>query len=308
MNKNPATKHFWRLFGPILLYWGIEFVVNLVAETVIMAPLMGEMMSSRLAEGGTFSQEDVLNLMTQTLELVSKYQVQILAISAICTIPVTIHLFRADRKRERTLNIPVNKKASLGKYVQIIVLGIVACIGLNCLSVMTDIAFSSKTYQETSEAFYAASVPLQFLCLGIIIPLAEELMFRGVLYKRYREANKFLSAALYSTLLFSMTHGNMVQFLYTFILGIFLAYVYEKYGSFKAPVVLHIVANLTSLVLTNTGTFAWLSSSAFRMGMATVLCAFVGSVVFVLMQKIDEKPEGIEPPKEDDRITPDMFR
>lgn len=311
MNKNPGAKPFWRLAGPILLYWGIQFIVKFTVGMVIMAPYLGEMMSASLAAGGNMTQDDMMNLAMQNtekvLEVVMQHQVGILTIAAICTIPLTWYLFHADRNKERTLNLPQNKKAGAVKYVLILGLGVAICAGANCLMVMANLAFSSETYQQTSAALYAASVPVQFLCLGIIIPLSEELMFRGVLYKRYKEYNKFLSAALYSTLLFSLIHGTMVQFVYTFILGIFLAYVYEKYGSFKAPLILHITVNMVSLILTNTGGLNWLLGSAFRLGMTAILCAFIGSVMFVFIQKIEEKPELAEPPEED-KITPDMFR
>lgn len=310
MNKNPGAKQFWRVCGPILLYWLIEFAASTFAGLVVMLPHFGEFMRN-MAEAGVQTQEQATELILQQYEtmlnLVMKYQVEIMAAAALCTIPLTAYLFHADRKRERTLKLPVNKKAESWRYLEIIGLGAAICIGLNCLAVMTNLAFASAEYQETSEVFYSASVPVQYLCLGIIIPLTEELMFRGVLFQRYRERSKFLSAALYSTVLFSLTHGNMVQFLYTFILGFLLAYVYEKFGSFKAPVLLHIVANMTSLIMTNTGVFDWLLGKASRLGIVTVACAFVGSVMFVLIQRIDEKPEGIEIPQENQH-TPDMFR
>ncbi|MCI6465051.1 MAG: CPBP family intramembrane metalloprotease [Faecalicatena sp.] len=310
MNKNPGAKQFWRVCGPILLYWLIEFVASTFAGFVVMIPHLGGFMK-KLAEADVTTQEQATELMMQQYEnmlnLIMKYQVEILAIAALCTIPLTAYLFHADRKRERTMSIPVNKKAEPWRYLEIIGLGAAVCIGLNCLAVMSNIAFASVEYEETSEVFYSASLPVQYLCLGIIIPLTEELMFRGVLFQRYRERSKFFSAALYSTILFSLTHGNMVQFLYTFVLGLLLAYVYEKFGSFKAPLLLHIVANMTSLILTNTGGFDWLLGKASRLGIMTVACAFIGSVMFVLIQRIDEKPELPDMPHENQNMM-DLFR
>ena len=116
-----------------------------------------------------------------------------------------------------------------------------------------------------------------------------------------------MKAALLAALLFSISHGNMVQFIYTFVLGVFLGYTYEKFGSFKAPVVLHIVVNMISLILTDTGALTWLSDEPLRMGIVTVICAFAGSAMFVLIQKINEKPDG-GGPSEESNISPDMFR
>lgn len=52
-----------------------------------------------------------------------------------------------------------------------------------------------------------------------------------------------------SALLFAAFHGNIVQGIYAFVTGVLFAYVYEKYGSLKAPMIVHISANMLSLGL-----------------------------------------------------------
>lgn len=311
MNKNPGAKQFWRLCGPLLLYWLIEIVVKTIASIILMAPHLAEMMSKQIMLGEDITQQEQADLFMQTFEktsgVIAEHYVLILAIAAICTIPMTYFLFHSDRKKERMLETALNKKAGLSKYGQIVVLGIAVSTAMNCLYLMSRAAFKSEEYQKTSEVFYSADLWLQFIGLGLIIPLAEELIYRGLLFKRYREKGTFLNAALCSAIIFALTHGNIVQTLYGFILGMLLAYVYEKYGSFKAPAVLHIVANTMSLLMTETSGLVWLAQKPVRMGIATIICAFIGSVMFVLIQRIDEKPEGAEPPKEN-KITPDMFR
>ena len=310
MNKNPESKQFWRLFGPLLLYWVIQFVARFIVEMFAIIPHLGEIIDYS-AFSDNMTQDEIMNLAWQNagkvMEIVQKYQVEILGFAALFTIPLTLSLFLMDRKREKLLNIPQNKKANLWKYGEIIGLGVAVCIGANCLTIMSSLAMTSQQYQETSEVFYSASVPVQIFCLGLVIPLTEELMFRGVLFKRYRERGSFMKAAVCSSLLFGLIHGNIVQFLYSFILGLLLSYVYEKYGSFKAPAVLHVVANITSLIVTEIGGFDWLAAKVSRMGIAAVVCAFAGSIMFVLIQKIDEKPD-VTPPPAENKITPDMFR
>ena len=310
MNKNPESKQFWRLCGPLLLYWVIQFAARFIVELFAIIPHLGEIIDYS-AFSDNMTQDEIMNLAWQNagkvMEIVQRYQVEILGVAALFTIPLTLTLFLMDRKKEKTLNIPQNKKANIWKYAQIIGLGVAVCIGSNCLSVMSTLAMSSEQYQETNQMFYSASLPVQFICLGLIIHLTEELMFRGILFKRYRERGSFMKAAVCSSLLFGLIHGNIVQFLYAFILGLLLSYAYEKYGSFKAPAVLHVVANMTSLILTATGAFDWLVVKISRMGLAAVISAFAGSIMFVLIQRIDEKPEGAPPPTEN-KITPDMFR
>ena len=72
---------------------------------------------------------------------------------------------------------------------------------------------------------------------------SEEILFRRVIYKKLRGIAPFWVAASISALLFGLYHGNLVQGIYAFIMGMFLALVYEWTGSFIAPVLFHMIAN-----------------------------------------------------------------
>ena len=84
---------------------------------------------------------------------------------------------------------------------------------------------------------------------------------------------------------------NLVQMLYGFILGMMLSYLYEKYGSIKAPIAAHMAMNLLSILATEFKLPDWLMEDQMRIGIVTVACAFVASTMFVLIQRIEEKPE-----------------
>lgn len=301
MNSTPKKNRFWHLFGPFLLYWGIEWAAAVIAALVILVFSMPEMMQS-VAWKDTMTNEEIakaaMQMQSAMLETAAHYQVQMLAAAALCTIPVMAALFHRDRKLEKALHLPVNKKAPLQKYIWTVILGITVCIGGNVLIIMSNLAFVSTGYQNASAAFYAPSFPVQMICLGIIIPISEELIFRGLLFKRCRELMGFLPSAAGISILFGFTHGNLVQLLYAVGLGMLLAYVCEKYGSLKAAVLLHITANMTSLILTETGALAWMCSAFLRLAVSVVACAFFGAVAFVMIQRIDERPEGVENKKD----------
>lgn len=301
MNSTPKKNRFWHLFGPFLLYWGIEWVAAVVAALVMIAMSMPEIIQS-VAWKDTMTNEEItraaMQMQSAMLEMAAHYQVQMLAAAALCTIPVMAVLYHRDRKLEEMLHLPVNKKAPLKQYIWTVILGIAACIAVNVLIIMTDLAFASEGYQNASAAFYAPSFPIQIICLGVIIPISEELIFRGLLFKRCRELMGFLPAAAGISILFGFTHGNLVQLLYAIGLGLLLAYVYEKYGSLKAAILLHITANMTSLILTETGALVWMCSAFIRLAVAVVASAFFGAVAFVMIQRIDEKPEGAKKPED----------
>ena len=84
---------------------------------------------------------------------------------------------------------------------------------------------------------------------------------------------------------------NLVQMIYGFILGMMLAYVYEKYGSLKAPVAAHMAMNLLSVLATEFGLYSWLMKDKIRIGVITVACATIASTMFVMIRGIEEKPQ-----------------
>ena len=79
--------------------------------------------------------------------------------------------------------------------------------------------------------------------------------------------------------------------IYGFLAGLMFCYLYDKFGSIKAPAFLHIVLNVSSVVCTETGMFRWLGADPIRMAGATIGGAFICSVMFVLIQRL----EGLEP-------------
>lgn len=313
MNQTPRKNKFWYLFGPFLIYWGIEFVGAMIASLVMVIVSVPELMQSVTWKDSMTNEEfaeAAIQMQSVLLDMAARYQVQMLAAAALLTIPVLAVLYRRDRKQEQIQKLPVNKKAPLYQYIWTVILGIAVCIGGNVLIVMTNLAFVSQSYQNTSAVFYTPSFLIQVICLGFIIPISEELLFRGLLFKRCRELMGFWPAALSISILFGFSHGNLVQFLYAMGLGLLLAYVCEKYGSLKAAIVLHMTANLTSLIVTEIGFLDWICTAFMHMAVSVVACAFLGAVMFVLIQRIDEKPEGFDNPKDpgDSPLTPDMFR
>ena len=141
---------------------------------------------------------------------------------------------------------------------------------------------------------------MQAAVLGVLIPVSEEMMFRGILFKRFRERQRFWYSAVCSSVFFAFMHTNVTQAIYAFLLGLMLSYLYEKTGSIKAPVLLHIVLNSGSVVFTQLGVFWWLGADPMRMAGAAIGGAFICSVVFVGIQRKLGNGQGENPPETHD--------
>ena len=90
---------------------------------------------------------------------------------------------------------------------------------------------------------------MQILGAGIFAPIAEEIIFRGLTYQRMKRMAGMGWAMILSSALFAVYHGNPIQMMYTFPLALLLCVVYEKCGSIKGPIVLHMAANLVAVAI-----------------------------------------------------------
>jgi membrane protease YdiL (CAAX protease family) len=132
----------------------------------------------------------------------------------------------------------------ISRYILLDLAVVGAVLGLNLLFALTGFIDISASYQEVAESQFAASLIVGLLCYGVITPVAEELLFRGIIHNGLRRFMDWRSAVLMSAAIFGIYHGNIVQASYGFLMGWLLAYGYEYFGKFKVPVLIHIVANL----------------------------------------------------------------
>ena len=130
----------------------------------------------------------------------------------------------------------------------IVIAGAAFSLVLNYLFAITGLMESSANYnQVASEQFSYALLPA-LLFYGVVSPLIEEEVFRGIVYNSLRRNIGIFPAMLGSALLFGVIHGNIVQMLYGTIMGIVMASLYEKYGKISAPILFHSAANIAIYV------------------------------------------------------------
>lgn len=81
-----------------------------------------------------------------------------------------------------------------------------------------------------------------FFVMVLLAPALEEWIFRKLLVDRtirYGEG----TAIFLSGLMFGLFHGNLNQFLYTFLIGAFWAFIYVKTGRLRYTIYLHMALN-----------------------------------------------------------------
>ncbi|MDF2804531.1 MAG: amino terminal protease family protein, partial [Anaerocolumna sp.] len=77
---------------------------------------------------------------------------------------------------------------------------------------------------------------------------SEEFIFRGVTLKKAQKVMPFIGANILQAILFGVYHGNLVQGVYAFILGLFLGFVCYQLQSLLASILLHMVINISGIL------------------------------------------------------------
>lgn len=178
-------------------------------------------------------------------------------------------------------------------------------VGLNILLSLTGLVQSSEDYQEVAQRQYGVAFGIGLLLYTVVSPLAEEIVFRGVIYNRLRRCLSGMEDAAYSigspggegqisqedtagsrrgqvaavvtsAVLFGIYHGNLVQGIYGCCMGILMAYLYERTHAFFVTVLFHAVANgVVYLIAQNVA----LQERIFTVSCCTVLLAVAAASV-----------------------------
>lgn len=124
------------------------------------------------------------------------------------------------------------------------------------------------------------SLPLGILIYGVLSPLAEETVFRGITLQRLyllcheKKSGKtaFLLAAGLSSLLFGIYHGSLVQGLYAAAMGFLFCLFLALGGNLFSLIILHGGANVMTLFLSRAGTFRRASASVMAGAFGIAFC------------------------------------
>ncbi len=137
-------------------------------------------------------------------------------------------------------------RASRWEAVQWSIIGIFMVFAAQYAAAFIELLLGIEPGSENTEAIveFAKVVPEFIIVISIIGPILEEIVFRlvifGVLYKRFN----FWFAALFSSLIFAVTHFDFDHLLIYTAMGFVFAFLYAKTKRIIVPIVAHISLNL----------------------------------------------------------------
>lgn len=84
---------------------------------------------------------------------------------------------------------------------------------------------------------------------AIFGPIIEELFFRGFMYNAFKKRVGIFWAMFITAGTFALLHAHAVGFLPIMVLGMLLAYLYEKTGTLVSSITVHVIHNLSMVFL-----------------------------------------------------------
>lgn len=162
---------------------------------------------------------------------VNTYYLILVILIGLIFIPLLLKLYKSKKLLEN----------QLPNILFIIIFGVCLSLFYNTLVFNLNKVFSfTNLYDGSTNIIYS------LIATGLIGPILEELLFRGIVYNELKAIYPNMKSILLCSFIFALFHFTGVQMIYAFGLSFLLIYVYEKYKSIKAPIILHMTSNITT--------------------------------------------------------------
>ena len=183
-------------------------------------------------------------------------------------------------KKQESYNILANWKFIPLNYLGWSLIGTLAFVFL--VDPLEQILPFSDNYQH----YYTALLSVKgysFFVIVIAMPFLEEILFRGIILRGFLKNYTPLKAILLSSFFFGVIHFNVAQFIVSFLIGVFVGYLYWQTKSLLLVIIIHMMHNAIFFIafhVFNTG-FSIVSSIANTF--VYLLAYFAAAVVLTLV-------------------------
>lgn len=151
---------------------------------------------------------------------------------------VAVILFLCSYKKDN-LPLKLSKKLPLTFFA-----GAFTAIAFNQLIIYICVIFDAKKLLEEVPNNRNTSLWLGLVLFGIVAPIMEEIIFRWLMYGRIKLMIGRILAPILTSLFFGLYHGNLLQAIYAFIMGLIMILLYESCQSLLASILFHMGANI----------------------------------------------------------------
>lgn len=113
--------------------------------------------------------------------------------------------------------------------------------------VFGSIGLSTDIEKSALDKILEESILINFFLIVILAPIAEELLFRRLIYTYLKKKIGIILAFVISIGLFSFIHFELIKVIHTIVLGSVYTFLYERTKSVLASIVAHALNNLFAI-------------------------------------------------------------
>lgn len=185
----------------------------------------------------------------------------ILGVLNFASLAGSVYLFGIRRKKISWESLGLFPASNLKRYALIGTGLAVAVLPVRLILAAAIIFLESLIYGEVTsldlrEQIFSVGfdtwygIVLMILSVGILAPIAEELLFRGMLYDFFKQKTGVPWAVLITSGLFGLAHyDSFAVVISTFVMGLVMAYAVEKTKSLWVSIFIHVATNSGAILI-----------------------------------------------------------
>lgn len=233
-------------FLPLLIYFGIAFVVQMIFVNVFVLQY--------IKDHPTFELNAVNFNILQDTAYDWLINVNALVLIAVAGVSILVLGFMFIRKEYKSFDKKYKNALKMKDLLASISLSLGFYMALTIILIILQSVFDMRNvfsqYNDTTSVLFQGDILLVILAVGVLTPISEEILLRGLFFNRLRLMMSPRQAVFLSALIFGMMHftGSFIQISYAFILGYVLAYAYNKYENILIPIIIHVAFNMANFL------------------------------------------------------------
>ena len=277
--KEDKPTRMWKVISPAIIYLFIRMGIEIIfGVSGIYMEFLGTYRKYGMISDTSFFIERLQRKM-------GNYSDYTIFLSALLSV-----IYSGYNIRKENPNILKKMKSSIN--IQYLVSCIVFAVSLSAavssfLSVLPTDGIYGR-YDSAGVNILSGNIVFRLLTVGGIVPVAEELIYRGLIYRRIKKEYRVYVAMSVSSLIFAIFTFSFVQGIYTFVMGMAFSLCYELSDDIRNPVLMHMAVNIC-FVLAGYYGIGNISESAFLVVIMIVVELAAAAVALGTILKMDEK-------------------
>lgn len=120
-----------------------------------------------------------------------------------------------------------------------------------------------------------------YLEMCLMLPIVEELIFRGMILKYFRLNYSLKSSIILSSVIFGILHGGILRVPIAFVIGLLLAYILFWTEDIVYPILVHIMINSWNVAIKGSNSLIRILSAEFPIALCGIIIGILGLIIML---------------------------